>query len=619
MSVLLDINGQEFAYPEVNDVEWGADATDWAVAVTSGMLQKAGGLFILLDDVDFGSNFGLISKHFTSRTANASDTGSLRLANTDFVGFRNFADDGDLELGVNSSDVLTFNGTAIGNFVTVSDTSTINLTLAAGDLSGAIVTGSITDSLINAAAAIAYSKLNLTGGIVDADVNASAAIARTKIASGTNYRILANSSAGVMSENAAITASRAVASDVNGQLVAATTTAAELDYVSGVSSAIQTQLNGKQATGNYITALTGDGTAAGPGSSALTLATVNSNVGTFASVTVNGKGLVTAAGALTGDATTSGAALTLATVNSNVGSFGSSTSIPSFTVNAKGLVTAASGNAVVAPAGTLTGTTLAATVVTSSLTALGTIGTGTWQGSVVGMTYGGTSKNLTPVLGGIVYTDGDSMEVLAAGNSGEVLKSNGASAPSWTSVLSNPMDSAGDMIYGGVGGAATKLDSGTLGQHLISGGAAAPVWTSFNSSIFMDTGNGHGSTNTKVRRFTNSRISTGTDITYADSATLGATFTINTAGVYSIKYEDQDAGGQASVCITVNGSALTTAASSLTFAQGRRAFALAAVNNSIPACSVTLVLAVNDIVRPQDEGANDDTGAACNFCITRVA
>ena len=55
--------------------------------------------------------------------------------------------------------------------------------------------------------------------------------------------------------------------------------------------------NGKQAAGNYITALTGDGTATGPGSSALTLATVNSNVGsyTLSNITVNAKGLVTAA------------------------------------------------------------------------------------------------------------------------------------------------------------------------------------------------------------------------------------------------------------------------------------------------------------------------------------
>lgn len=72
---------------------------------------------------------------------------------------------------------------------------------------------------------------------------------------------------------------------------------------------INALLAGKQATGNYITALTGDATASGPGSSALTLATVNSNVGTFtnATITVNAKGLITAAS--TGSA---GAAMAIA-------------------------------------------------------------------------------------------------------------------------------------------------------------------------------------------------------------------------------------------------------------------------------------------------------------------
>lgn len=61
------------------------------------------------------------------------------------------------------------------------------------------------------------------------------------------------------------------------------------------SSTFLTSIGG-QVSGNYITALTGDISASGPGSAAATLATVNSNVGTFTypSVTVNGKGLVTA-------------------------------------------------------------------------------------------------------------------------------------------------------------------------------------------------------------------------------------------------------------------------------------------------------------------------------------
>lgn len=62
---------------------------------------------------------------------------------------------------------------------------------------------------------------------------------------------------------------------------------------------------GSSPTANAITALTGDIMAAGPGSVAATLATVNANVGSFGSATacsaftVNGKGLVTAASSST--------------------------------------------------------------------------------------------------------------------------------------------------------------------------------------------------------------------------------------------------------------------------------------------------------------------------------
>jgi len=62
--------------------------------------------------------------------------------------------------------------------------------------------------------------------------------------------------------------------------------------------------------------------------------------------------------ALTGDVTTSAGAIatTLATVNSNVGSFGDSTHVGAFTVNGKGLVTAASSVALAPTFASLTGT-----------------------------------------------------------------------------------------------------------------------------------------------------------------------------------------------------------------------------------------------------------------------
>lgn len=88
--------------------------------------------------------------------------------------------------------------------------------------------------------------------------------------------------------------------------------------------------------------------------------------------------------ALTGDVTTTAGALatTLATVNTNTGSFGSSTSIPNFTVNGKGLITAAGSNVVIAPAGTLTGATLASNVLASSLTSVGTLSSLTVSGAI---------------------------------------------------------------------------------------------------------------------------------------------------------------------------------------------------------------------------------------------
>lgn len=112
-----------------------------------------------------------------------------------------------------------------------------------------------------------------------------------------------------------------------------------------------------------------------------------------------GSGITT----LTGDVTASGSgsvAATLATVNTNTGSWGSSTAIPNFTVNGKGLITAAGTNVVIAPAGTLSGTTLNSTVVTSSLTSASlatltaTDGTLTFSGSYNGNTARTVGLNL---------------------------------------------------------------------------------------------------------------------------------------------------------------------------------------------------------------------------------
>ena len=67
----------------------------------------------------------------------------------------------------------------------------------------------------------------------------------------------------------------------------------------------------------------------------------------------------------------------------------------------------------------LTATTLGSTVVNSSLTSVGTIGTGTWQGTVIGAAYGGTGQDFSGSSGAISVSSGTfSAGTLSVGNGG---------------------------------------------------------------------------------------------------------------------------------------------------------------------------------------------------------
>jgi len=193
MSVNLTINGQTFAYPEVEDTDWGTSATLWATAATNGMLQKAGGTFTLLADVNFGATFGIVSAYYKSTTTNISTAGSVRLAQADSIGWRNNANSGNLLLSV-SSDTLQFNGASlvISGLIVNADISP-SAAIAYSKLNLAT---SIVNADISASAAIAYSKLNLAASIVNADISGSAAIAFSKL-SGVVGTTTAQSVAGV--------------------------------------------------------------------------------------------------------------------------------------------------------------------------------------------------------------------------------------------------------------------------------------------------------------------------------------------------------------------------------------------------------------------------------------
>lgn len=167
-----------------------------------------------------------------------------------------------------------------------------------------------------------------------------------------------------------------------------------------------------------------------------------------------------------------------------------------------------------------------------------------------------------------------------------------------------------------------KLARGNAGattQDLITVAADSNVQlnkTNSQSMVRLNTPNGHGSTSTKIRRFTNTTLTQGADITYADSATLGASLTINTNGVYSISYTDSGA-AQIYAGLSLNTSAPTTNVYSLAAAE----FLGVAYCPAGGANTVTWVgyLAAGSVIRPHTDGGGGAASLNVQLTITRVA
>lgn len=71
-----------------------------------------------------------------------------------------------------------------------------------------------------------------------------------------------------------------------------------------------------------------------------------------------------------------------------------------------------------------------------SINEVGTISAGQWQASPISTQYGGTGTALVPAAGSVIYSTASQLAVGPVGSSGQVLRSNGSSAPSWTDSLS---------------------------------------------------------------------------------------------------------------------------------------------------------------------------------------
>jgi hypothetical protein len=130
-----------------------------------------------------------------------------------------------------------------------------------------------------------------------------------------------------------------------------------------------------------------------------------------------------------------------------------------------------------------------------------------------------------------------------------------------------------------------------------------------DSYAYATTGNGHGSTDTKIRLMSTSG-SAGGDITVSNSATLGTTFTIVTPGLYDITYTDK-ANTTALFGITVNESTRSGASGSVaSLTWNTSVLGTAETDGTIRSTAHALRrFAAGDVVRPQTDGNVNSTSA----------
>jgi len=194
MADAVTINGVSHQIAVTGDENWGTymNAT---INACSQALQRSGGNFTLTADIDFGTSYGLKVEYIISQSTNPASAGVIRFANDEGLKWRNAANDGDVLFNVDANDEFDFNGSAL---------SATELGYLAG-----------TTSTIQSQ----FTAINTALGTTVLD---------------------------------GLTPSRAIISDGAGDFNVSAATSTEVGYLSGVTSAIQTQFTNANSADTAI-------------------------------------------------------------------------------------------------------------------------------------------------------------------------------------------------------------------------------------------------------------------------------------------------------------------------------------------------------------------------------
>lgn len=221
------------------------------------------------------------------------------------------------------------------------------------------------------------------------------------------------------------------------------------------------------------------------------------------------------------------------------------------------------GNLVTSGANSLTLTTTGATNVTlpttgtlvntavttlSSLVSIGTITTGVWNGSVIGLAFGGTNANLTASNGGIFYSTATAGAILAGtATAGQMLRSGSSAAPSWSTATWPATTTANRILYSSATNTVSEITSAnsavlvtnstgvpsfsstmTNGQVIIGSTGATPTAATLTQGSGISISNGAGSITISATGGGMSTVEvTGTSV----SMSVNTRYVLNNAGL----------------------------------------------------------------------------------------
>jgi len=388
------------------------------------------------------------------------------------------------------------------------------------------------------------SKLNYHNG-----TTASPVVTEAHSATLTNKSIDADTNTITNIENADIKAGAAIdATKIANGSVSNT----EFQYLDGVTSAIQTQIDGKLSN-----TLTSAHIYVGNGSNVAT------DVAVTGDIAISNTGVTTIqAGAV--DLTTDVSGI-LPVPNGGTGAN---------TLTNHGVLLGQGTSAIVATAVGATGTVLHGN--TGADPTFSAVSLTADVSGILPLANGGTNKNMTASAGSVAYSDSDSLELSAVGSSGQVLQSGGTGAPTWsTPTYPSASGSSGQIIRSdgtnNLYTTATYPNTTTANRILYSSANnTISEITSANTSSLVTNSSGvpsftSGTTANRVLRtdgssITFSQVVLTTDVSgVLPEANVGLKRTINaqTGTTYTFVLSDGSAAGGNTLVTLSNASAIT--------------------------------------------------------------